>query len=148
MSPVTIEQRAIDGLAGQVSLSDLSRCPDASSVENNRQLPRAAGLSMRPDDFRAICQSESGYRPQPFLKCHKDFHTSQVRSDATMYAQPERGMPILLPINHDLVRIGKRGGISIGSRKTQHHRLALLQFPTAHVACLDNLACHGHWRVR
>jgi hypothetical protein len=70
------------------------------------------------------------------------FHARQVRADAAVNAEPERGMSVRAAIDDDAVGIGKHLRVAIGRRKRQHHHLARFEAAAVDLGLLDDLARH------
>src|SRR5262245_28771953 len=84
--------------------ANLLRSP--RSVRGGKAHPHAAWAAhqpARPVERRTAFELELGDSPQPFLDRDRELHARKVRADATMDAEPERGVPVLLAVEHDLV---------------------------------------------
>src|SRR5450432_3890354 len=82
--------------------------------EQERELPRAPDGSFGPGDLAGGVEAEIRDPLQPFLDRDRHFHPREVGADTTVDAEAERGVAVLLAVDHDLVGIGKHRGVAIG----------------------------------
>src|SRR5262245_25134233 len=107
--------------------------------------PRAAHLTGRPG--HDAVEPEVGDTPEPFLKRDLQLHAGEIGTYAAVDAETECGVPVFLPVDHNLVGIGDEAGITVGGweRKQNHLASAVVAIPKFRVV-LD-LARHRHWRI-
>ena len=60
-------------------------------------------------------------RSQPDLERDPQLHPGQVRADAAVDAEPERGVPVHLAVDDDLVGPLELLGVAVGRREGQQH---------------------------
>src|SRR5665213_2272284 len=90
------------------------RKSSARSAKQQRKLPRPAYGAFRPGDLAGRIEPKIRNPLQPLLDCHRHFHAPEVGADATMNAQAERSVAVLLAVDHYLVGVGKHRGIAVG----------------------------------
>ena len=85
-------------------------------------VPGAAHLTGGPG-YGAI-KREVGDPSEPLLKRDLQLHACKIGTDAAVDAETKCGVPVFLPIDHNLVRVGDEAGITIGSWEREQDHLA------------------------
>src|SRR5580692_9793334 len=80
-----------------------------SAGDAERERPRAPDLSRGPGHRCGVGEAELGEALEPGFERDPELHAGQVRSQAAVDAEAERGVPVDLAIDHDLVRTVKLG---------------------------------------
>src|SRR5947209_15691909 len=75
-----------------VTLPPRFSVPSAGLSEQHRKLPRPAHGAFRPGHFAGGIEPELRNALQPFLDGHRHFHARQIRTDAAVNAETERGV--------------------------------------------------------
>src|SRR5262245_56499147 len=115
------------------------------SIELQRHAPRATHLTGRPGCDAG--KPELGDTPEPLLKGDLQLHAGEIGTEAAVDAETERGMPVFLAFDHNLVRIGDKAGIPIGSgERKQNHLAGAVAAATEDRVVLD-LAGHCDRRI-
>src|SRR5436190_20794287 len=85
--------------------------------ERYPQCPWSPHRALGPGDAGRILEPEFRDALEPLLDCHAQFHAREIGTDATVDAQPEGRMPVFLPVEQHLVRVGKHFRIAVCRRK-------------------------------
>src|SRR5437660_356594 len=93
-----------------ITLLKVGRRPCAGSIEQHREPSRSAHGPFRPFDLDRGVETEFRDPCQPLLERNIDFHARQIRADAAVNTETERGMRIPCPVNDNAVRVGKLVG--------------------------------------
>ena len=72
---------------------------------------------------------------QPFLQRNEELEAGQVRADAAMHPEPERGVTVDLPVDHELAGSIEHRGITVGGREREQHLLTAGEPDTRRPRC-------------
>src|SRR5215218_9987974 len=83
----------------------IARKRSALLAEQHRELARAAHRAFRPGDLAGGIEFEVRNPLQPFLDRDRHLHAREIRTDAAVNAEPERGVAVFLAVDQHLVGI-------------------------------------------
>jgi|SRR5271170_3301673 len=93
---------------------------------------RPADLAGGPGHGRRVDQAELRNPLEPDLEGDPEFHACQVRAQAAVDAEPERGVPVDLAVDDDLI-----GAVELGTPNTVAEKLLTRQIRRLHVRVRD-----------
>ena len=67
-----------------------------------------------------------------------EVEAGEVRADAAVHAEPERGVGVREPVEHDLVGVRERRGVVVAHRVRQEHAVALGEGEAGNLAVLGD----------
>jgi hypothetical protein len=118
-----------------------------SSIKQYRKSSRSTHGALRPCDRDLRIEAEFRDASQSLLERNVDFHAREIRADAAVNTETERGMRIPCPVDDDAVRIGKLFRVAVGGGEREQHHLTGLERAPVDRGLLYDLARHGHGRI-
>src|SRR5215831_10989480 len=78
--------------------------PRSPSADAERERARAADLARRPPHRRRVVEAELRDPFEPDFEGRPKLHAGQVRAQTAVDAEAERGVPVDLAVDDDLIR--------------------------------------------
>jgi len=118
-------------------------CPRQRSADAEGERTRSADLAGGPGHGRRVGQAELRDPLQPDLEGDPEFHARQVGAEAAVDAEAERGVPVDLTVDDDLIGAVELGRVAIGRRERQQDPVVGRHVDAAPVHVFLDQACHG-----